>query len=138
MIVKESRAISIFDKDRQANQIASIPVYLGKSSHVFSASEVTYLTACSDNWSELSIYGGMSKTNKLLNLHVNKTCDCSCTQQGHFGNKVVSNIGGIFYGRRPEEVGKDNRKLFGRRIQICKDPKIRFLNEIRCKRERLI
>lgn len=138
MIIKESGVVNILDNDRLANQIASIPVYLGMSSNVLSASEVTYLTAYSDNWSEPSINEGMLKTNKFFDLHANVTCDRSCTQQEIFENNVVSNIGGIFYGRRPEEVGKDNRKLFDRRIQVCKDHKIRFLNDIRCKRERLI
>ncbi len=95
-ISKESETIGIFGAERQANGFAKIPVYLGMSSHVLSASEVVYLTANSDSSSEHLIFGRISKTNDFSDPHMIATCACFSLLDERSVNENVSGCSAEF------------------------------------------
>jgi len=108
MILKGSETISIPETERQTNLFVTIPVYLGMSSYVFSASEVIF-TAGSDQ-SELPLLGRIPETEKPSEMHMIATCAVPVNH----GNILKANPFPIFR-RRPSrtEVRKKEGKEIG-------------------------
>lgn len=107
MILKGSELTSIPEIERQTNLFVTIPVCLGKSSHVFSASEVIF-TAGSDQ-SEPSPSGRKPETEKHSGMHMIATCAVPVNH----GNILKANPFPIFR-RRPSRT--EVRKKEGEEI----------------------